>query len=202
MVQSQKGTEWASRWNVFSLDRQTVTRAFWSWAFVIPHLNNILALWKKYARHQREAINLCTFSISYLSKHIRIIHNPSFFFFLGSHLQHMEVPRLGVQLELHPLAYTTATATPDPSRICNLHHSSWQCWVLNPLSKARERTLNLMVPSWIRFHCATTGTPYNHSKCKKGCVSNRNKWYYFKVIIIRKLLKMYQPGFLYDEGYR
>ena len=27
----------------------------------------------------------------------------------------MEVPRLGVELELQPLAYTTATATPDPS---------------------------------------------------------------------------------------
>ena len=31
------------------------------------------------------------------------------------HLWHMEVPRLGVELELQPLAYTTATATPDPS---------------------------------------------------------------------------------------
>ena len=31
--------------------------------------------------------------------------------FLGLHLQHMEVPRLGVELE--PPAYTTATATPD-----------------------------------------------------------------------------------------
>ena len=31
----------------------------------------------------------------------------------------------------------------------NLHHSSQQCWILNPLSKARDRTLNLMVSSWI-----------------------------------------------------
>ena len=35
----------------------------------------------------------------------------------------MEVPRLGVELELQPPAYTTATATPDPSRACNLYHS-------------------------------------------------------------------------------
>ena len=28
--------------------------------------------------------------------------------------QHMEVPRLKVELELQLLAYTTATATPDP----------------------------------------------------------------------------------------
>ena len=27
-----------------------------------------------------------------------------------------------------------------------------------PLIEARDRTLNLMVPSRIRFHCATTGT--------------------------------------------
>ena len=34
-----------------------------------------------------------------------------FLSFLGSHLQHMEVPRLGVESELQPLAYATATAT-------------------------------------------------------------------------------------------
>ena len=37
-----------------------------------------------------------------------------FFFFLGLHLQHMEVPRLGVKLELQLPAYTTATAMQDP----------------------------------------------------------------------------------------
>ena len=34
----------------------------------------------------------------------------------------MEVRRLRVQLELQPLAYARAKATPDPSRICELHH--------------------------------------------------------------------------------
>ena len=34
--------------------------------------------------------------------------------FLGPLLQHMEVTRLEVELELWPLAYTTATAMPDP----------------------------------------------------------------------------------------
>ena len=37
-----------------------------------------------------------------------------FFVFLGPHLQHMQVPRLGVELELQPLANNTAMATPDP----------------------------------------------------------------------------------------
>ena len=47
----------------------------------------------------------------------------------------MEVPRLEVELELQPLACTTAT--PDPSRVCDLHQSSQQHRILNPLSEAR-----------------------------------------------------------------
>ena len=50
----------------------------------------------------------------------------------------MEVPRLGVKLELQLPAYTTGTATWDPICICDLHHSSQQCWILHPLSKARD----------------------------------------------------------------
>ena len=42
-----------------------------------------------------------------------------------------------------------ATATRDPSRVCNLHHSSLQRRIVNPLSKGRDRTCNLMVPSRI-----------------------------------------------------
>ena len=40
-----------------------------------------------------------------------------FLFFLGAHLQHMEVPRPGVKLELHLQACTTAMAMPDLSSI-------------------------------------------------------------------------------------
>ena len=52
----------------------------------------------------------------------------------------MEVPRLGVELELQLPACTTATATQDPSHICNLHRSSLQHWIPDPLSEARDRT--------------------------------------------------------------
>ena len=69
--------------------------------------------------------------------------------FLGLHPWYMEVPRLGVKTELQLLAYTTATATQDPTCICNLHHSSRQHRILNPLSKARDPTRNFMVPSRI-----------------------------------------------------
>ena len=51
--------------------------------------------------------------------------------FLWPHVQHMEVPRLGVKLELQLLGFTIATATRDPSCVCNLHHSSGQCQILN-----------------------------------------------------------------------
>ena len=43
------------------------------------------------------------------------------FVFLGPHLWHMKVPRLGVESELQLLAYTTVTATLDTSYVCHLH---------------------------------------------------------------------------------
>ena len=79
------------------------------------------------------------------------------FVFLGPHPQLMEVPRLAVQSELLLLAYTRATALPDPSRICNLHHRSWQRWILNPLREARDGTHNLVVPSWNLFPLCQDG---------------------------------------------
>ena len=43
----------------------------------------------------------------------------------------MEVPKQGVALELQLPAYTTATAMPTPSCVCDLHHSSRQGRILN-----------------------------------------------------------------------
>jgi len=63
----------------------------------------------------------------------------------------MEVLKLGVEWELKPLAYTSATAMQDPSLVCKLHHSSWQRQILNPPSKARDQTCVLMDASQIRF---------------------------------------------------
>ena len=58
----------------------------------------------------------------------KVLETGDFFFFafllLGLYVQHMEVPRLGVKSEQQPLA--TATATPDPSCVCDLDHSSRQ----------------------------------------------------------------------------
>ena len=55
----------------------------------------------------------------------------------------MEVPRLGVKLELQLPAYTTATATPDP------------------LSEDRDQTHILMVTSQVHYCWATMGTTTN-----------------------------------------
>ena len=50
----------------------------------------------------------------------------------------MEVPRLGVESELSLPAYARATATPDLNHVCDLHHSSQQRQILNPLSEAGD----------------------------------------------------------------
>ena len=72
--------------------------------------------------------------------------------FLGPHAEHMELPRLGIELELQPLASTTATATRDLSHVWDLHHSSRQRRILNPRSEARDGTRILTDPSCVRFH--------------------------------------------------
>ena len=68
---------------------------------------------------------------------------------------------LGVQSELQFLGYSTAAATQDLRCVCNLHHSSWHCHILNPLREARDQTCNLMVPGQFHFHCTSVETPYN-----------------------------------------
>ena len=44
---------------------------------------------------------------------------------------------------------TTATAKPHLSLVCDLHHSSRQHWILNPLSEARNWTCVLMDTSQV-----------------------------------------------------
>ena len=68
---------------------------------------------------------------------------------LGLHPGHIEIPRLEVESELQLPAYITATATEDPSCICDLYHSSQQCWIYNPLSEDTDWTCSLMVPSQV-----------------------------------------------------
>ena len=86
------------------------------------------------------------------------------FFFLEPHLQHMEVPRWGVELELQLLAYTLAIATWDPSCINNLYYSSRQHQILNPPSEARDWTHILVDTSWVHYHWDTMGMPWGQEQ--------------------------------------
>ena len=100
-----------------------------------------------------------------------------FIAFLGPHPRHMEVPGLRVELELQLLLYTTATApattTWDPSHVCDLHHSSRQRWIPDPLSEAKDWTCILMDTSCIHFRCATAGAPEHRFLTLSRC---RNFW--------------------------
>ena len=68
------------------------------------------------------------------------------------HPWHMEYGSSQARSQMGP----TATATGDRRHICDLYHSSWQPWITDPLSKARDQTRILMdtsrilctVPQW------------------------------------------------------
>ena len=71
----------------------------------------------------------------------------------------MEAPRLGVESELQLLAYTTFTATWDPSYVFELQHShsSQQRQIPDSLSKAKGGIRILMDTSWFL-------NPLSHSR--------------------------------------
>ena len=73
------------------------------------------------------------------------------FFSLGLHPWHMEVTRLGVESALQPPAYTAVITTSDLGHVCDLHHSSQNHWILNPVSEARDGTRILMDTSRVRY---------------------------------------------------
>ena len=53
--------------------------------------------------------------------------------------------------------FRAAAAGLHHSHSNNLHHSSWQHLILNPLSEARDQTCILKDTSRIRFCCITVG---------------------------------------------
>ena len=81
------------------------------------------------------------------------------FAFLGPHMQHIEIPRLGVESELQVLGWATAISMQDLSHICDLYHSSWQYQILNPLNKAWYQTWILMDISQVCHPWTTIRTP-------------------------------------------
>ena len=84
--------------------------------------------------------------------------------FLGLNPEPMEAPRLGVKSEPQLPAYAAATATPDLSRLCNLHHSSRQRQIPDPLSEARDGTRILL-------DARPVHNPLNHKGNSQQCHS-------------------------------
>ena len=63
--------------------------------------------------------------------------------------------RLNQSCSCWPMPQPQQRPIPAASETC---HSSWQCWILNPLSEARERIWVLMDASQIHFCWVMIGT--------------------------------------------
>ena len=73
----------------------------------------------------------------------------------------MEVPRLGGRIgAIAASLYHSHGNVGSKPHLQPIPHS-WQHWIPNPLSEARDQLCILMDTSWICFHCATTGTHEN-----------------------------------------
>ena len=87
----------------------------------------------------------------------------NFYYFLARGVEFMATPatcyvsRLGDESELQLPVYTTATAMGNPSRIWDLHHSSWQHQILNSLREARNQTCILMDTSRVSLPLSHDG---------------------------------------------
>ena len=75
----------------------------------------------------------------------------------------------------------------DPSHVCDLHHISWQCWILNPLSKSWNQTCILMDTNETHFCWANTACwrdclfsiVYSFLLCQRLTIG---MWVYFRVL--------------------
>ena len=76
----------------------------------------------------------------------------TFFFFFGLFAFYRAAPVAYGDSQARDLIGTVAAGLHHShSNVCNLHHSSRQCWILNPLSGARDRTRVLMVVSRVHY---------------------------------------------------
>ena len=86
-----------------------------------------------------------------LSKLVLIFNYYYYFFRAALEAYGSSQARGGIGAAAAGLATATAT-TWDLGLICNLHHSSWQHWIPNPQSEARDPTHVLMDTSRICYH--------------------------------------------------
>ena len=148
-------------------------RAYLSWLIGFQTINiklGIIALIPCKAANRFKQDNLCKIfhNVCYIEEYsvsagcyysFRLIYLLIYFCFLGPHLWPMEgsQARGGIRAITSGLRHSYSNAR---SKLC-LRPTPQLTATLdaNPLSGARDQTCNLMVPSWIHFCCATTGTP-------------------------------------------
>ena len=135
-----------------------------------------------------ESFNL-VFKQASLSLHLLyLLHNIylfCLFVLLGPHSRHMEVPRLGVQWELQLLAYTTAIATLDPSRICTYTTAHGYARSLTHRSRPRiePTTSQFLVgfisaaPQWELHFIIFNGLTRCVIKFKYGSMDREHNWF-------------------------
>ena len=166
------------------------------WDPPVRKKEKILQKVKRHFQYERHYSNYTPEFFFFRSDFIYLFY---YYYFLGPHLPHMEVPRLGVKSELWLLACAKDIATQDLSRVCNLHHSSQQNQILNPRSKARDWTRVLMDPSQVCYCWVTTGTPEVTLKKMKS-FSICNEW---SVILIWQIrIGRRRVLFLIKEAFR
>ena len=126
---------------------------------IILHIVEVMNFW--YLLCDKATVCATTVCICFVLWQLCInIDNEDEFCFLGPNLQHMEVFRLG----RNPMY--SCRPTPQqrwiwatPANYTTAHSGSWQSWILNPLSKAKDQTRVLMVTSLVHYRWATGRTP-------------------------------------------
>ena len=73
-----------------------------------------------------------------------------YFAFLWPRPQHMEAPRLGIELEPQLPPMTQPQQREILASSSTYTRSSQQCQILSPLREARDQTPVFMDPSWVR----------------------------------------------------
>ena len=114
----------------------------------------------------RELLNITLCSLQILFFHLLAISFQHYFLFVcfvfSSECCTCGIWRFPARgwIRAAPAGLHHSHSMPDQSHVWDLHLSSQQCWILNPLSKARSQTCILMDTSQIHFCWATRELPH------------------------------------------
>ena len=141
---------------ITAVDKIESPRYLASWNSLINHYEFIAFLVKIQTFELQGLYFLWIFPLCFMQKLFSFFF---FLFFLELDPWQIEVPRLGVKSELQLWAYTTATATQDPTCICDLH----------PTAHSNARSLTYWAASGIKpassliLHRVVTTEPQGNS---------------------------------------